>query len=129
MIFDAFYWGRLEKAMVIISAPWVVPVEPVIRNGSIVVAEGELSISAGGTEIVQKYPQLQETSYPCVLMPGLLMPICIWNSLILQNTVSNPAGTKILPTGSIRLWQKELIKQNCREEIVEAFTVCSERSI
>ena len=59
--------------MVILSAPWIVPIEtPVIREGSIVVADGRIIDIGRRDDIVDKYPHFHEVSHPCVLMPGLV---------------------------------------------------------
>ena len=59
--------------MVILSAPWIVPIEtPVIREGSLVVADGRIIDIGRRDDIVGKYPHFHEVSHPCVLMPGLV---------------------------------------------------------
>ena len=59
--------------MVILSAPWIVPIETaVIREGSIVVADGRIIDVGRRDDIVGKYPHFHEVSHPCALMPGLV---------------------------------------------------------
>jgi cytosine/adenosine deaminase-related metal-dependent hydrolase len=59
--------------MHIFSAPWIVPVEgPVIRHGSIVVADGRIVALDKREDIVRIYSHFPETRYNCVFMPGLV---------------------------------------------------------
>ncbi len=108
--------------MVIISAPWVIPVaEPVIRDGSIVVS-GDRIIDVGKRDdIVQTYSQFPETSYPCVLMPGLTNAHMHLELSHLQNTFESK------PDQNFTDWIESLIalrvaKPCSQEEIVESFT-------
>ncbi len=108
--------------MVIISAPWVVPIAlPVIRDGSIVVSDGRIVDIGKRDDIVQTYPQSSETSYPCVLMPGLTNAHMHLELSHLQNTIESP------PEQSFTNWIESLIAQrvaqpNCRKKVVAAFT-------
>jgi cytosine/adenosine deaminase-related metal-dependent hydrolase len=109
--------------MVIISAPWVVPVDaPVIRDGSIVVVDGRISDIGTRDDIVRNYPQSSETSYSCVLMPGLVNAHMHLELSHLQNTIEP------LPDQNFTDWIDALIAQRAtkecsREKIVETFTV------
>lgn len=59
--------------MEIVTAPWIVPVgDPVIRNGSIVIAEERIFDIGAQERIVDEYPHLPQTLYSGVLMPGLV---------------------------------------------------------
>jgi len=59
--------------MKIISSAWVVPVnEPVIHDGSVVIAEGRIVETGKRREILGRYPGIDETRYPAVLIPGLI---------------------------------------------------------
>lgn len=108
--------------MVIISAPWVVPVAaPVIRNGSIVVADGRIVDIGGRVDITGKYSQFQEKNYSCVLMPGLVN--AHMHLELSHLAMSLPAPS----TKNFTEWIDALIvqranKKDCREEIVAAFT-------
>lgn len=109
--------------MVIISAPWVVPVDvSVIRDGSIVVVDGRIVDIGKRDDIVQKYPQSQEKFYPCVLMPGLINAHMHLELSHLQNNIEP------LPDQNFTEWIDALITQRVatqysREKIVETFTV------
>ena len=108
--------------MVIISAPWVVPVTvPVIRYGSIVVAGGRIIDIGRRDDIVGKYPQSPERTYPCVLMPGLV-------NAHMHLELTHLAGSFYsLPTQEFTEWIDALIArraqlQETQGEIVAAFT-------
>ncbi len=111
----------MEK-MVIISAPWVVPVAvPVIRDGSIVVAGGRIIDIGRRDDIVAKYPQSSETNYPCVLMPGLV------NAHMHLELTHLAGGFYSLPAQKFTEWIDALIARRAQnkesqEEIVAAFT-------
>lgn len=61
------------EATKIISSAWVVPVDgPVIHEGSLVIAEGRITAGGRREEILTKYPGLEESRYPAVLVPGLV---------------------------------------------------------
>ncbi len=108
--------------MVILSAPWVVPVAaPVIRDGSIAVADGRIIDIGRRIDIVGQYPQSPETKYSCVLMPGLV------NAHMHLELTHLAAGYSSLPTQKFTEWIDALIvqrakKKDCHEEIVAAFT-------
>jgi cytosine/adenosine deaminase-related metal-dependent hydrolase len=109
--------------MLIISAPWVVPIDrPVIQDGSVVVKD-DLIIDLGSrSDIVDRYPQSSEIFYPCVLMPGLVNAHMHLELSYLQDTV------KPQPNQRFTEWIDALIveratKNNSREKIIEAFTV------
>ena len=108
--------------MVIISAPWVVPVAaPVIRNGSIAISDGRIVDIGGRVDIVAKYPQSQEKTYPCVLMPGLV------NAHMHLELSHLAPRLPALSTKKFTEWIDALIvqrakKKDCREEIVAAYT-------
>lgn len=62
-----------QFAMVILSAPWIVPVDgQVIKDGAVVV-DGEFIVAVGKRDDILKiYGQVPERPYYCVLMPGLV---------------------------------------------------------
>lgn len=108
--------------MVIISAPWIVPIEtPVIREGSIVVADGRIIDIGRRDDIVGKYPHFHEVSHSCVLMPGLVNAHMHLELSHLHNTIEP------LPGQGFTNWIDALIalrvaQASVREEIVESFT-------
>ena len=108
--------------MVIISAPWVVPIElSVIQNGSVVVADGRIIDIGCRDDIVPNYPQLQETTFPCVLMPGLVNAHMHLELSYLQN------NAEPLPNQNFTDWVDQLIAKRMsqkysRDEIIESFT-------
>ena len=108
--------------MVIISAPWIVPIEtPVIREGSIVVADGRIIDIGKHVDIVGKYPHFREVSHPGVLMPGLVNAHMHLELSHLHNTIEP------LPGQGFTNWIDALIalrvaQVSAREEIVESFT-------
>ncbi len=108
--------------MVIISAPWVVPVaDPVIRDGSVVVARDRIVDIGNRADIIEKYPQSHEITYPCVLMPGLV------NAHMHLELTHLATSCQSMPLPNFTEWIDELIvrrasKKECREEIVAAFT-------
>jgi cytosine/adenosine deaminase-related metal-dependent hydrolase len=109
--------------MLIISAPWVVPVDtPVIRDGSIVVADGRIVDFGKRADIVVKYSQYLEKFYPCVLMPGLVNAHMHLELSHLQNTI------ELLPGQNFIRWIDALIELKlsgkwCREKIIETFQI------
>ncbi|TKB27644.1 hypothetical protein FCL47_05805 [Desulfopila sp. IMCC35006] len=111
----------MEK-MVIISAPWVVPVAvPVIRDGSIVVTGGRILDIGRRDDIIGKYPQSSEIKYPCVLMPGLV------NAHMHLELTHLAGGFCSLPAQKFTEWIDALIARRAqnkesRDEIVAAFT-------
>jgi cytosine/adenosine deaminase-related metal-dependent hydrolase len=57
----------------IISSAWVVPVgDPVIHDGSLVIVDDRIIDSGQREEILAKYPGIEESRYPAVLIPGLV---------------------------------------------------------
>lgn len=112
----------LEEIMLIISAPWIIPVDDmVIRDGSIVVADGQIIDIGKRNDIVQKYSGSQEKSYSCVLMPGLVNAHMHLELSYLEKNI------KHLPEQNFTAWINALIEQRTtqnisREEIVAAFT-------
>ncbi len=109
--------------MVILSAPWVVPVDmSVIREGSIVVADGRIVDIGRRIAILQKYPQVPETSYSCVLMPGLVNAHMHLELSHLQHN-SEPLPDQNFTDWIDALIAKRVADQSCREKIVETFTM------
>ena len=108
--------------MVIISAPWIVPVDqPVIRDGSVVVADGRIIDIGKRDDIVQNYQQSSETRYSCVLMPGIVNAHMHLELSHLQNAIEP------LPNQKFTDWIDALIalrvtKECSREQIVQTFT-------
>ena len=108
--------------MVILSAPWVVPVEvTVIRDGSIVIADGLIIDIGKRNDIMQKYPYTQEISYPCVLLPGLVNAHMHLELSHFEKNVTQ------LPKQNFTDWIDTLIEQRStqkisREAIVAALT-------
>lgn len=108
--------------MVIISAPWIVPIDlPVIRDGSIVLADGRIIDIGKRDDIVQNYPQSPETLYPCVFMPGLVNAHMHLELSHLQNAIDP------LPNQNFTDWIDALIalrgtKECSHEQIVQTFT-------
>ncbi len=108
--------------MVIISAPWVVPVATsVIPAGSVAIADGRIIDIGRRDDIVAKYPQYPETKYSCVLMPAL---VNAHMHLELSHLATN---LPLLPANNFTDWIDELLiqranKKECQEEIVAAFT-------
>jgi len=109
--------------MLIISAPWVVPVDtPVIRDGSIVIVDGRIVDFGKRADLVVKYSQYLEKFYPCVLMPGLINAHMHLELSHLQNTI------ELLPGQNFTRWIDALIEQKlsgkwCREKIIETFQI------
>jgi cytosine/adenosine deaminase-related metal-dependent hydrolase len=109
--------------MLIISAPWVVPVDtPVIRDGSIVIVDGRIVDFGKRADLVVKYSQYLEKFYPCVLMPGLVNAHMHLELSHLQNTM------ELLPGRNFTDWIDRLIEQKlsgkwCREKIIETFQI------
>lgn len=109
--------------MLIISAPWVVPIDkPVIQDGSVVVHDGLIVDFGSRGDIVNQYPQSSETIYPCVLMPGLVNAHMHLELSHLQDSV------KPQPHQEFTEWIEALIAHRTtakysREKIVNAFTV------
>ena len=109
--------------MLIISAPWVVPVDtPVIRDGSIVIVDGRIVDFGKRADLVVKYSQYLEKFYPCVLMPGLINAHMHLELSHLQNTI------ELLPGRNFTDWIDGLIEQKlsgkwCREKIIETFQI------
>ena len=112
----------VREKMVIISAPWIVPVgAPIIRDGSVVVADGRIVDIGRRNEIVQKYPHSLEIFYPCVLMPGLVNAHMHLELSHLANCIEPRAEQNFTD------WIDALIEQRTaqkvsREETVAAFT-------
>ncbi|NOR22805.1 MAG: amidohydrolase family protein [Desulforhopalus sp.] len=108
--------------MVIISAPWIVPIDiPVIQDGGIVVADGRIIDIGKRDDLVRSYPQSPETSYSCVLMPGLVNAHMHLELSHLQNSIEP------LPNQKFTDWIDALItlratNEYSREKIVETFT-------
>jgi cytosine/adenosine deaminase-related metal-dependent hydrolase len=108
--------------MVIISAPWVVPIDtPVIRDGGIVVADGRIIDIGKREDIVQNYPQCPIRSYSSVLMPGLVNSHMHLELSHLQDTLTPQLNRKFTD------WIDALIalrvsKECSQEQIVDAFT-------
>ena len=109
--------------MVIISAPWVVPVDrSVIRNGSVVVADGRIVDVGMRDDILKTYPEYPEKTYTCLLMPGLINAHMHLELSHLQNNLQSS------PDQNFTDWIDALIKQRAtnnhsREKIVEVFTL------
>jgi cytosine/adenosine deaminase-related metal-dependent hydrolase len=109
--------------MLIISAQWIVPVDsPVIRDGSIVVADGRIVDFGGRADILASYSQHLEKFYPCVLMPGLVNAHMHLELSHLQNTIES------LPGQNFTRWIDALIEQKragkwSRAQVIEAFTI------
>jgi len=106
--------------MHIFSAPWVVPVEgPVIRHGSIVVADGRIVALGKRKDIVRIYCHSPEIIYSCVLMPGLV------NAHMHLELSHLQPGLCLQPEENFTDWIDALIKRraaeiNCPEKIVAA---------
>ena len=63
----------MNRAMKIISSKWVVPVSrPVIKDGSLVVANGRITDIGYRQDILSRYPGLTEDRYSSALLPGLV---------------------------------------------------------
>ncbi len=108
--------------MLIISAPWVVPIEsPVIRDGSIVVVNNRIVDLGKRLEMVRKYPQFKEKSYPSVLMPGLVNAHMHLELSYLHNTLEPLYDANFTDWIDALLTQK-FSKNPSREETVEFFT-------
>jgi cytosine/adenosine deaminase-related metal-dependent hydrolase len=59
--------------MEILSAEWVIPVAtPIISEGSVVVGNGRIIDVGNRSDILEKYPSMNERRYDSVLMPGLV---------------------------------------------------------
>jgi aminodeoxyfutalosine deaminase len=109
--------------MVILSAPWVVPVDvPVIREGSIVVADGRIVDIDRRDNIIQKYPLLPETSYSCVLMPGLVNAHMHLELSHLQNNIE-PLADQNFTDWIDALIAQRVTNKSSSEEIVKTFTM------
>jgi aminodeoxyfutalosine deaminase len=107
--------------MVIISAPWVVPVgEPIIRDGSVVVTKGRIVDIGLRDAIVQQYPHAAEKFYTCVLMPGLVNAHMHLELSYLVNCIA-PGGKRSFTDWIDALLAERTINRVCREEIVAAF--------
>lgn len=108
--------------MVIFSAPWIVPIDtPVIGDGGIAVADGRIYDIGKRVDIVGKYPQAQEISYPCVLMPSLVNAHMHLELSHLQNILEPSPGQRF--TDWIDALIALRVANECpREEIVETFT-------
>lgn len=119
---SSYLWKKSEKTMVILSAPWIVPVDvTVICDGSIVIGKGKIVDIGKRKNILQQYPHSQEISYSCVLMPGLVNAHMHLELSYLEKNI------KQLPEQRFTDWIESLIEQRssqntCREEIVAAFT-------
>ncbi|MGB3212608.1 MAG: amidohydrolase family protein [Desulforhopalus sp.] len=107
--------------MVIISAPWIVPIDhPVIENGSIVVDDG-LIIDRGEREyIVQKHPQCSETWHPFVLMPGLVNAHMHLELSHLKNSIE-PLANKSFTEWIDSLIALRTAKSRYQTKIIESF--------
>jgi cytosine/adenosine deaminase-related metal-dependent hydrolase len=107
--------------MVIISAPWVVPVgEPIIQDGSVVVTKGRIVDIGSRDAIVQQYPHAAEKSYPCVLMPGLVNAHMHLELSYLAHCIE-PGEKRNFTDWIDALIAARNIKKVCRDEIVAAF--------
>ncbi len=108
--------------MLIISAPWVVPIEsPVIRDGSIVVADRRIVDLGKRSDMVLRYPHFREKTYSCVLMPGLVNAHMHLELSYLHNTFE-PLHDANFTEWIDALIQQRFSKSYSREEIVESFT-------
>ncbi len=109
------------RSMRIFSAPWVVPVGgPVIQHGSIVVADGRIVDLGQRDDIVHIYCRVPETSYSCVLMPGLVNAHMHLELSHLQQSAC------LLPEENFTDWIDALIERraaekNCPGKIVAGF--------
>jgi len=109
--------------MLTISAPWVVPIEtPVIQDGSVVVNDGLIVDLGSRSDIVNRYPQSSETSYPCVLMPGLVNAHMHLELSHLQDSVQPHPNQKITEWIDALIVQRTHEKYS-RESIIESFTI------
>lgn len=108
--------------MVIISAPWIVPIDtPVIRDGCIVVADGRIIDIGKREDIVLKYPQSPVTSYPCVLMPGLVNAHMHLELSHLKNTIE-PVANQSFTDWIDSLIEIRAAKEYSLDTIVDSFT-------
>ena len=109
--------------MLIISAPWVVPIDtPVIQDGSVVVNDGLIVDLGNRADIVYRYPQSFEKFYPCLLMPGLVNAHMHLELSYLQDSVEPQPNQKITEWINALIAQR-VTKKCSREKIIEAFTV------
>jgi len=107
--------------MLIFSAPWVVPVAvPIIRDGSIVVDDDRIIAVGKRDDMVQKYPNVKETIFSCVLMPGLVNAHMHLELSHLQNS-PEPRSDQKFTDWIDALIKKRGVEQISREEIVAAF--------
>ena len=108
--------------MVIISAPWIVPVDtPVVRNGGIAAVDGRIIDIGKREDIVLKYPQFPVTSYPCVLMPGLVNAHMHLELSHLKNTIE-PVANQSFTDWIDSLIEIRAAKEYSLDTIVDSFT-------
>ena len=108
--------------MVIISAPWIVPIDtPVIREGCIVIVDGRIIDIGKRDDIVSKYPQIPVTSYSCVLLPGLVNAHMHLELSHLKNTIE-PAANQSFTDWIDSLIEIRAIKEYSLDTIVDSFT-------